>query len=102
MPRVGEPTREDPLPEGFGDPVRDDDAAEWQVAGVDSLRKCDEVRRASPMIHCEPLAAPAEARHDLIRDEHDPEFIADLTDTGEIARWWDEHPVRPDDGLQEN
>ena len=99
---VGEPAGVGTVVEGGGDLRGDDDAAERHVAGVDPLREGDEVGDDAPPVDGEPLAAPAEAGHDLVGDHDDAVLVADLADPGEVAVRGRDHPVGADDGLQDD
>ena len=78
MPRIGQAAGVRPVGERVGDAAADDDAAEWDVTGVDALGEADQIRGDAPVVDGEPLAAAPEARHDLIGDHHDAVAIAQL------------------------
>jgi hypothetical protein len=83
--RVGEPAGDRGVGERVGDAPADDHAAERHVARVHALGEADEVGRDVPVLHGEPLAAPTEAGHHLVGDDHDAVAVADLTHAGEVA-----------------
>ena len=102
MTGVGQPAVEHPLLERLVDRVVDDHAAERDVTGVDALRERDQVRRDAPVVDGEPLAAAAEAGHDLVGDHHDAELVAQPANPGEVARRRHQDAVGADHRLQDD
>ena len=100
MTRVGETAGVDPLVEGRRDLGVDRNPTEWHVPRVDTLRERDQVRDHVPDVHGEPLAATAEASHDLVRDHDDAMCVAQCTYSRQVAVRRHQDAVRADDGLQ--
>ena len=99
---VGQAAVEHPVVELLGEAVAHRHRAERQVARGQALGHRHEVGGDVPVVHREPAARPAEARHDLVGDHQDPVPIADLADAGDVPVGRDEDAVRADDGLEED
>ena len=99
---VREPPGIDPLVEGGGDRVRNDDAAERDVPRVHAFGEADQVRANVPVLDREPFATPPESGHDLVGDEHDAVLIAQCPDPGEVAGGRHENAVRTHHRLEDD
>ena len=102
MSRVGEPTWEDAIIEGLCDRIRDHHATEWHVAGVDTLRKGDEVRLHRGELIPEPIPSPTESTHHLIGNPKDPVLVTERSDTFQISLRWNQYSCCPYDRLDED
>ena len=72
----------------------DDDAAQRHSGIVDGLGESDHVRLDAKEISGERRAKTTEARDDLVKDQQDAVFAADLAQAGEIAFGRDDHAGR--------
>ncbi len=99
---VGKATGEGTFVEGAGDGGGDDHPTEGHIARVHALGKRDQVRNDGEFVDGEPLAATAEAGHDLVGDHHDSELVTEGADAFEVAIGWHEDPVRADDRFEDD
>ena len=100
--RIGQAAGEGPVAERVGDRLADDDAAERQVAGVDTLGEAHQIGLHAPLLEREPLAATPEAGHHLVADHHDAVPVAALADALQVAVGRHEDAVGADDGLDDD
>ena len=84
------------------DLLGDDGATERHVSGRDALREGHDVWNDALVIGAEPAARATKAGHDLVEHEEDPVTIAERAQAPEVAVWWDEHPRRARDRLDQN
>ena len=89
-------------PERLGDAVRDDHAAERQVAARHALGEHDHVGLHAPALDPEPRSEPAEAADNGVDDQQHTGPLADRRHALHVARQRRVHATGPDHGLDED
>lgn len=88
--------------ERLGNVLVDGNGAERGVGRGDALGHGDNVGHDAEVVNGEPLAAAAEARHDLVRDHYDVVLSADRAHALEVALGGDDDAVGASHGLEDH